>query len=149
LGAWRQQLVHGQGPAIHTAVDDLESFLWLLIWVIAHVLKDKERATRNNPGIELILDNWSGNKTYIDKRRIATTKWEDAVFGKVVRNWANIFNDTDIEVETRTQAVVAQSMGSSGWKGACDELETFCKQIYGELLKSGFEHLEEIKRYPN
>jgi hypothetical protein len=48
------------------------------------------------------------------------------------------------------QAVVAQPMGSSGWKGVYDGLESFCtKKIYEEIFKSRFEHLEEIKRYPN
>jgi hypothetical protein len=57
LVAWQQVVNRGRRPAIHTAVDDLASFLWLLIWVIAHVLKDKETATENNPGIEL----WEGH----------------------------------------------------------------------------------------
>lgn len=149
MGAWQEQLNQGREPAIHTAVDDLESFLWLLIWVIAHVLKDKEKATSNNPGIKLILDNWSGKETYIDKKRIATNKWKDAVFGRVIREWLKILDDAEAKIDAHTQAVVAQPMGSSGWKGACDELETFCKKIYEEILKSGFEHLEEIKRYPN
>jgi hypothetical protein len=37
--AWQQVVNRGRRPAIHTAADDLESFLWLLVWVIAHVLK--------------------------------------------------------------------------------------------------------------
>jgi hypothetical protein len=149
LVRWKEQVNQGQGPVIHTAVDDLESFLWLLIWAIAHILKDKERATKNNPGIKLILENWSGKVTFMSKREIARDKWKDAVFGKVIRQWLRFFDDAEAETDTRTQAVVAQPMGSSGWKGACDELETFCKKIYEKILKSGFKHLEEIRTYPN
>ena len=147
--AWKEQVSQGRGPAIHTVVDDLESFVWLLIWVIAHVLKDKERATKNNPGIKFILENWSGKETYMSKWEIARKKWKDAVFGRFIRQWLKILDDAGAENDTRTKAVVAQPMGSSGWKGACDELETFCKKIHEEILKSGFEHLEEIKKYPN
>ena len=77
-------------------VDDLESFLWLLIWVIAHVLKDKERAMKNNTGIKLILNYisktssyvkrfdvllmyWLGEMRYIDKMTITMMVWRDAV----------------------------------------------------------------------
>jgi hypothetical protein len=35
---------------IHTALDDLESFLWVLIWGIVHASKDIEGAN-NNRGI--------------------------------------------------------------------------------------------------
>jgi hypothetical protein len=93
------------------------------------VLKDKERATKINPGIRLILNNWSGEPTYISKREIAAKKWKDAVFGKVIREWLKILDDAEAEIDTRTQAMAAQPMGSSGWKRACDELETFCKKI--------------------
>lgn len=144
--AWCEKINQGQGPVIHTAVDDLESFLWLLIWVVAHVLKEKERVTKYNLGINLILDNWSGKETYMSKGEIAAKRWKDAVFGKVIRTWSKIFDDAEDEIDTHTQAMAAQPMGSSGWKGACDELKTFCKKIYEEVLESGFKHLEEIKR---
>jgi hypothetical protein len=85
----------------------------------------------------------------MDKRGIAAKKWKDAVFGKVIHRWLKIFDETDAEIETRTQAMATQPMGSSEWNGACDELETFCKKIYEEILESGFKHLEEIKRYHN
>jgi hypothetical protein len=87
--------------------------------------------------------------TFIDKRRIAEKKWKDAVFGRVIREWLKILDNAEAEIDTCTQAMATQPMGSSGWKRACDELEPFCKKIYEEILNSGFKHLEEIKRYPN
>ena len=87
--------------------------------------------------------------TYMDKRGIAAKKWKDAVFGKVIHKWLKIFDETDAEIETRTQPMATQPTESPEWNGACDELERFCKKIYEEILESGFEHLEEIKRYHN
>lgn len=46
------------GSITHTALDDLESFLWLLI---VHASKDIEGARANNPGIQLTLDAWQGD----------------------------------------------------------------------------------------
>jgi hypothetical protein len=48
---------------IHTAIDDLESFLWLLIWGIVHASKDIEGAKGANRGIHLMLVAWSGGLT--------------------------------------------------------------------------------------
>jgi hypothetical protein len=149
LISWKERINQNEGPVIHTAVDDLESFLWVLVWVIAHVLKDKERATKNNPGIKLILHHWAGKETYGSKRDIVAKRWKDVVFGKVIRTWLKVFDEAEVEIDARTQAMASQPMGSLEWKGACDDLETFCKKIYEEVLESGFKHLEEIKRYPN
>jgi hypothetical protein len=85
----------------------------------------------------------------MDKRSITAKKWRDAVFGKVIHKWSKILDDAGDEVETYTKAMATHPMGSSEWKGVCDELEIFCKNIYEEILESGFKHLEEIKRYPN
>ena len=61
LGDWRLQALQASEPIIHTAVDDLESFLWVLIWVIAHILQNNERATSHNRGIPFLLETFSGN----------------------------------------------------------------------------------------
>ena len=34
LAAWARDL-----PIVHTAVDDLESFLWVLVWALVHIFK--------------------------------------------------------------------------------------------------------------
>jgi hypothetical protein len=147
---WKENTLEGQAtrPVINTAVDDLESFLWVLIWVIAHVLKANERATKNNPGINFILHYWASKETFGSKKDIAMKRWKDVVFGNVIRTWLKIFDEAEAEIDTRTQAMAAQPMGSPAWKEACDDLETFCKKIYKEVLESGFKNLETIKTYP-
>ena len=46
LSAWSMK-----EKIIYTALDDLESFLWLLIWCIVHATKDIEGAKAANKGI--------------------------------------------------------------------------------------------------
>ena len=41
---WQVQTGRRQYSIIQTAIDDLESFLWVLIWVIVEILKRDEMA---------------------------------------------------------------------------------------------------------
>ena len=45
----------GRKTIIHNALDDLESFLWVLIWGIVHASKDIEGAKTVNGGIDRML----------------------------------------------------------------------------------------------
>ena len=135
-------------PIFHTALDDLESFLWLLIWGIVYASKDIAGAKDANGGIEALLKAWSGgidrNRT---KRAIADDDWKDAVFGGLIREWLNTFRKAKEESEQIIEDMYTMSLDSEEWNGACDELESSCKIIYKEVLESGFRHLEGIKEY--
>ncbi len=77
---------------IHTALDDLESFLWLLIWGIVHTTKDIEGAKTANRGIEGMLDAWSDDViSNLNKYYVTEKMWEDAVFGGLIEEWSGIF----------------------------------------------------------
>ena len=146
LGLWQ-----GHESVFHTALDDLESFLWVLIWCIVHLSKDIEGARANNRGINLMLDAWSSNvKSKMDKLSVAKRSWKDAVFGGLVGKWLNIFGrvleDTSDLIEFLSTHQVNSKEGSR-WTRKCDQLELFCKKTYEEILRSGFEHLEVIRHY--
>ncbi len=82
----------GHRSIFHTALDDLESFLWVLIWCIVHLSKDIEGARANNPGIDLMLDAWSGDvpvMANMAKLPITESLWKDAVFGSLIEEWLN------------------------------------------------------------
>jgi hypothetical protein len=38
-------------PTMHTAIDDLEYFLWILIWALTELVENVPGTTNNNPGI--------------------------------------------------------------------------------------------------
>lgn len=87
LSAWKPR-----EKIINTALDDLESFLWLPIWCIVHVSKDIEGAQAANSGIQDILDAWSGD-LISNRAKFPTAQydWNDAVFGDLIREWLDIF----------------------------------------------------------
>jgi len=133
---------------IHTALDDLESFLWLLIWGIVYASKDIAGAKDANKGIQLMLNAWSGD-IIGNKNKLSTAYcgWKDAVFGDLIREWLNTFRKAKEESEQIIEDMYTMSLDSEEWNGACDELESSCKIIYKEVLESGFRHLEGVREY--
>ena len=135
-------------PSLHTALDDLESFFWLLMWGIVHASKDIDGAKANNRGIQLMINAWSGGlESNSNKLTIAERRWKDAVFGSLIKEWLVIFRNADQENERITGEMSSMDFGDKAWNDACNELEAYCKETYEDLLKSGLRHLEEVKRY--
>jgi hypothetical protein len=145
LDAWQ-----GRDRIIHTALDDLESFLWLLIWGIVYASKDIEGAKTANRGIQLMLDAWSGDvKSNRSKLPTAERTWKDAVFGDLIREWLDIFRRAREENEPLIEDMSTMDLGSQDWNGACNLLESYCKDTYKEVLESGFRCLQGVRDYSN
>ena len=133
---------------IHTALDDLESFLWLLIWGIVYASKDIEGAKGANRGIHLMLAAWSGGVTY-NRTKLSTAEnsWKDAVFGDLIQEWLETFRKARRENRRITGEMSTMRLGSQEWDNACNELESSCKNTYTKVLESGFRHLEGVRDY--
>lgn len=143
LGAWINQW-----PIIQTAVDDLESFLWLLIWAIVHILKDKERATTHNIGIEIMLQTYSASIVSQRSKEInVECYWTDIVFRGLIQKWINIFRLARIDIQKLSQDLIETPLDSPQRGFVCSRLELYCMRIYNDVLNSGFEHLEDIRKY--
>ena len=137
-------------PYIHTPLDDLESFLWVLIWVIVHASKDIEGATTNNRGIKYMLEAWSGENW--TKLAIAEKHWNDAVFGGLIKKWLRIFNrafDKTSQLMEDMPTIPLDNQQGSKWSKACNRLESNCMKTYEDVLKSGFDHLKDVRKYSN
>jgi len=143
LAAWQVR-----ETIIHTAVDDLESFLWLLIWGIVYASKDIEGAMTANRGIQLMLDAWSGDVTS-NRTKLSTAEnnRKDVVFGDLIREWLGTFRRASREDERLTEDMSFMGVGSQEWDDACSELESYCKNIYKKVLESGFRYLEGVREY--
>jgi hypothetical protein len=142
----------GQEATIHTALDDLESFLWLLIWGIVYATKGIKGAKDANPGIKLMLKAWSGDaNSNLAKLAYAQHSWDDAVFGDLIQQWLDIFRNARKFSKKVVGKMTSKSMsfGSEDWVRACDELELYCNHTYEEILQSGFRHLGSVNQYPD
>ena len=132
---------------IHTALDDLESFLWLLIWGIVYATKDID-GSNINEGIKVMLAAWSGGvESNRNKWQNLEDDWMDAAFGDLIKEWIVTFRDArkaniDFARDTRFMELNTQD-----WHIKCDKLESYCKGIYKEVLESGFKYLDGVKEY--
>ena len=138
----------GQGPTIHTALDDLQSFLWVLIWGVVHASKDIKGARDYNLGIKLMLEAWEGDNRL--KFSIAEFDWTDVVFGDLIGEWLLIFARGRVDNQQLIRylpTIPLDNQQGSEWCKACDRLEAYCTKVYEDVLESGFNHLERVERY--
>jgi hypothetical protein len=137
-----------QRKVIHTALDDLESFLWLLIWCIVQASKDVEGAKKVNQGLEPMLKAWSSDYVtdHIYKGRIAQFEWRDAVFGDFIEEWFAISRKAEKENRRITKVMSRMHLDSQEWEDACSEIESYCEGVYKEVLESGFKCLEGVRK---
>ena len=132
---------------IHTALDDLESFLWLLIWGIVYASKDIDGSNINR-GINLMLKAWSGDVGYNRaKWQSLEDSWRDAVFGDLIEGWSATFRKARKANIDFALDMSFMELNTQDWNIKCDELESYCKDIYREVLESGFKHLDDVKGY--
>ena len=139
---------------IHTALDDLESFFWVLIWGIIYASKNIKGAKANKSGIKLMLKAWKVHNG--SRLAIANEFWTDSylnpVFGDLIQEWMKTFHQArhrNNNVTEKMSTIHFNCLGSQKWDDACNELELYCEDTYKEVLESGFKHLEGVKKYSN
>ena len=134
-----------------TAVDDLESFLWVLLWTLADILAGVEGAAKINPAILLIKETFEKKDPFSTLVKVFLTReiWihHDVVFGGLIRDWLDIFESASKRVSSYARRVAGTPARSSDREEACDELESFCRGVYEAVLTSGYRHLEGIGQY--
>lgn len=133
----------------HTALNDLESFLWVLIWGIVYASKDIKGTKAYNQEIKHMLLVWKANDGF--KHTIAHEFWSDSklnpVFGDLIQEWLMTSNQARIVANQVTEKMSTIQLGSQEWDEACNELESYCENIYREVLESGFRYLGRIREY--
>ena len=134
-------------PIVHTAVDDLESFLWVLVWALVHIFKEF-RTTRN-----LMIDrlaDWLSSYSIPEvmmKERTIQLDWKDAVFGGLFREWLAISKEASFAIEQHVRTVIGLGHDVDRRQGAFNQLEEYCTSVYMEFIQTGHKHLESIRRY--
>ncbi|KAH9170046.1 hypothetical protein EDB89DRAFT_2072346 [Lactarius sanguifluus] len=149
--AWR--LVNawsGNKPALHTAADDLESFMWVLVWSLVHIFKKFARITIKSATINRLAHAFSSyDPSVIIGKGIILELWPDQVFGDLIREWLGISSDS-----RRFLAQVERSLSASEsrndvdlQKRTWDGLEEYCGGVYIKFIRAGYAHLENIRGY--
>ena len=142
LTAWLQN-----APTVHTAVDDLESFLWVFVWVLIHILKKFEKI--KNSTIDALAVSLSSYSIagVMARESIVDINWEDVVFGDLLQKWLTTSQMARkaVKQHIKTGFVLEHDVGSQ--QKAFDQFEEYCKTVYTEFIQTGYKHLESIRRY--
>ena len=142
LTAW-----NANQPTVHTAVDDLESFLWVLVWALVHILK--EFGTTSNQTVDQLVEMLSSYSIPPILARDSTIqyRWMEVVFGGLILEWLAISQEASLVVEKHVKTVFGSGDDVGLQQGAFDRLEEYSRTVYMEFIRAGYKHLESIRHY--
>ncbi|KAH9081658.1 hypothetical protein EDB83DRAFT_2670046 [Lactarius deliciosus] len=134
-------------PALHTAADDLESFLWVLVWSLVQIFK--ERVTGDHSAIHHVWNALSGRSfpELIFKEYLTKCDWSDRVFRGLIQEWLGISGESRTIVNQLQGRLLSQ--GSDMEEDILDELDEHCRSVYRHFIQAGYRHLEEIEKFPD
>ncbi|KAH9048838.1 hypothetical protein EDB84DRAFT_1261915, partial [Lactarius hengduanensis] len=140
-------------PVLHTAIDDLESFLWVLIWSLVRIFQTFANITKDSIIYDLGHSLSSRVFDHIQRRNQSARDWTDKVFNDLIQEWLNISDTFRIDVKklqkTSTGLLVNDSDTSDAQKRIFDELDERCGKAYKEFIQSGDRHLRTIRTFSN
>jgi hypothetical protein len=136
-------------PIVHTAVDDLESFLWVLVWALVHILK--EFGTTRNLDIETLEETFSSHSIRSIMRRglLVQQGWEDVVFGGLILEWLSISQKANLAIKQLLGTISGSGNDKDVQQVGFDRLEEYCRTVYMEYIQAGQKHLESIRQHPD
>ncbi len=142
-------------PVLHTAADDLESFLLVLVWVVISILKTA-LPTQINEGTAIgkIEGLFSAvgldGMARIEQRQRATMKfWPDIVFAKLIDDWATISVESEKvlnQFEKAASSLESQNNLESQIE-IWDNLDNHCRDTYKRYLQTGYHRLRYIRTF--
>ncbi|KAH8992032.1 hypothetical protein EDB92DRAFT_1816151 [Lactarius akahatsu] len=138
---------------LHTAIDDLESFLWVLVWSLVCVFKKFANITNQNSRIHDLGRSLSSRSFLeIQSREASAKKWKDKVFRDLIRDWLRI-SETSRTVVNDLQETLIELVNDGDTGDAQTrifaELDKHCGMAYKEFIQSGYEHLQTIRAFSN
>ncbi|KAH8992117.1 hypothetical protein EDB92DRAFT_1859853 [Lactarius akahatsu] len=140
-------------PVLHTAIDDLESFLWVLIWSLVRIFQTFANITKDSIIYDLGHSLSSRDFNDIQHRNVSAKDWTDKVFNDLIQEWLHISETSRTDVrklqKTLTGLLVNDSDTSDAQKRIFDELDERCGKAYKEFIQSGDRHLRTIRTFSN
>lgn len=131
-------------PALHTAADDLESFLWVLVWSLVCTLKAVTNITNSNARILQLERVFSGHTIETSQRDLITGhRWTDMVFRGLIGDWFALALNSRTVVLSLEGKLLSKSDDENK---ILDELDKHCEEVYESFIRTGYKHLETIRK---
>jgi hypothetical protein len=136
---------------LHTAVDDLESFIWVLVWSLIYILKGVADITNENSTVHLLTHYLSSR--YIPNIRsregTAMDYWPDRVFKDLLVTWLQIARKSRKQVDQLAENLLASESPDNSdppdIEMVLGDIEKYCRDVYKEYLQTGFKYLRTIE----
>ncbi|KAH9029964.1 hypothetical protein EDB85DRAFT_1866873, partial [Lactarius pseudohatsudake] len=145
VNAWSRNI-----PALHTAADDLESFMWVLVWSLVHIFKKFAKIAIKSSTINHLARAFSSyDPPVVLSKGINVEFWKEKVFGDLIREWLGISSDSRRFLTQVEETLVASEsrndvdLQKKAWGG----LEEYCGGVYIKFIRAGYVHLENIRGY--
>jgi hypothetical protein len=142
---------------LHTAVDDLESFIWVLVWSLVHILKWAAEIT------DEILNNSSDSTFPLQPTHSRHSLqgrhcnglldyWPDRVFKGLLVTWLQIARKSRKKVAQLTAKLLkfedsesSDNSDPTDIERVLDDIDEYCRGVYKEYLQAGFKYLRAIR----
>jgi hypothetical protein len=133
---------------LHTPVDDLESFLWVLVSSLAYILAPKI-TDEDSKMIRRISTSLSSR--YIPdiflREEYVKEDWPDMVFGDLLLEWLEIAKNSRSAID-RLQEALLRSLGDSdAQERNLDDIEDCCRETYKKFLQAGYKQIRNIREF--
>jgi hypothetical protein len=137
--------------ALHTPVDDLESYLWVLVWSVTHILKWAAGAKMTNE--KSIINQLAKclSSRYIHeilaREDTLAYEWKETVFGGLLRDWLYISQRSRIKLNDLQDTLLLQdSLGNvAAREQGLNCIEEHCVGVYKDFMKAGYKHYQTIR----
>ncbi|KAH8108716.1 hypothetical protein DFH11DRAFT_1070053 [Phellopilus nigrolimitatus] len=153
---------------LHTAIDDLESFAWVVLWCALHKLENPskleafwiERLTADK--LRQVLDGKTGIIYDLSKLSINAMTFSKpfVLLLPLVSKWLSVAREAAERLDTflldfvedspheSLEDVIADSVFANEEHGLYDQLEDMCIGVYAEYLQAGMEFLKSRMERP-
>jgi hypothetical protein len=150
--SWRLLRAMQMGyPALHTATDDLESFLWVMVWSLVHILR---RAVGTTTTKQITIINGLAEQLssrhipdILNREGVIMSEWKEKTFKGLLQDWLKISVDSRIVVDELEDTLLRSSLaGDANARDMClSDIHEHCIGVYKGFLRTGYEHLRTIK----
>ena len=123
-------------PYLHTAFDDLESFLWVLLWTVLYIAKRRQKMTTDEKGWFNLLQ--SGNYKELQNKDIIITRLADGEW-RSLSSPVSLFADLCISWRE-----VRREYRVRGYTGENPPAEQ-CFEAFKEYMSAGLKVLESLQ----
>ncbi|KAI9435683.1 hypothetical protein H4582DRAFT_1817249, partial [Lactarius indigo] len=140
-------------PVLHTAIDDLESFLWVLVWSLVHIFKKFAKISNEKSIIyDLGCSLSSRNIPYILLKKDSAEDWKEKIFKDLIQDWLRISERSQAGIRKLQKSfteAIDDGDASNVKTRVFHELDKRCGRVYKEFIQSGYKHLKTISKFSN